>query len=209
MSGHWIGGLAAAMVALTVAAPAASSEALASTGATAIVGKFKRSGAGLACVFMLKDGVTMDDVDVLGADGPCMRTGPVVLGLPRKEAEALLGRPLTTIEDRGDAVFIYPLTWSGAPEASDLLAYAAVAYDTKDQVKLLQLSGEKAPSAGDWAFSAVRLGDPDTAVLASLGEPFSRSPVADNGAELWSYSPWAFSFEIKNGKVTSIRLSAS
>lgn len=203
---HWIGGLAAAMVALTAAAPAASSEALASTRATAIVGKFKRSGSGFACVFTLRDGVTIDDVS---ADGPCMRTGPVVLGLPKKEAEESLGRPLTTIEDRGDTVFIYPLTWSGAPKTSDLLAYAAVAYDTQDLVKLIQLSGEKTPSAGDWAFSAVRLGDPDTAVLAAVGEPFSRSPVTDNGAELWDYRPWAFSFEIKNGKVTSIRLSAS
>lgn len=206
MKRHWRGGLAVAIAALSVTAPASSGQAPASAPATAIVGELKRSGGGFACTFTIKDGINLGDVIALGVDAPCMRVGPVALGLPRVETEAILGRPLSTAEERQGTMFVYPLAWSGAPKTSDLLTYAAVAYDAQDRVKILQLSGEKMPPPRDWAFSAVRLGHPDTAVLAALGEPFSRSPVPDNGAELWAYGPWTFTFEVKDGKVISIRL---
>lgn len=135
---------------------------------------------------------------------PCLALGPLSIGMARAEAEGVLGRPLARTEEARGIVFIYALAWSGQPRDSDLQTYAALRFDRADRVEMLQISGK--PMQKRWAFSSLALGDPEGRLLAKLGRPFRTEPVAFNGAQLWSYGVWPFTFEVKDGRVISIRL---
>ncbi|NEX94861.1 hypothetical protein [Caulobacter sp. 17J65-9] len=185
------GGLAVAAALLATAGPAWSAEKLTTD-------QFVRAGAGFACISAVAPGD--------GAEIPCLRMGPLGVGMARAEAEAVLGAPFTSVQDRGDETFIHPLAWRDVPGGKELAAYVALAYDADGRVKVLQVSG--VPIAQDWAFSKVRLGETEAAAIAALGEPFAREPVPDTGAQLWTYGPWPFSFEVLDGRVVSIRLHA-
>ncbi|MET4231366.1 hypothetical protein ABIA85_004647 [Bradyrhizobium sp. LA6.10] len=43
--------------------------------------------------------------------------------------------------------------------------------------------------------------------MAQFGGPFHVGPSGLEKTELWTYEPWPFSFEVRQDRVTSIRIS--
>lgn len=179
-----------------------SSAAAQTSGPTPRPGHFTRVGdTSFACVTRSENS---NSANVLGE---CLRVGPFRIGSRRGEAAILVGSPLAQVGDgSGGMADIHALSWSGKPDVSDLTSYLAVAYDDAGQAKSLQVSGASAPCC--WRFSGLALGDSTDAITRTFGPAFSVEPVAANGADLWLYGEWPFSFEVTNGRITSIRVTA-
>ena len=167
-----------------------------------VIGEYRRTGAGFVCSVKAAN----DQEALRKTKNYCLHYGPLAIGLPRREAERLLGKPLDTVQDAKGKGFVYPRAWSDATHDRRLLSYVVVVFDLKGLAKAIQVSGDA--DSSDWRFSSVRLGDPSSSIVAALGNPFETSLVSKNGAEFWQYSPWKFSFEVKDRTVTSIRLDA-
>ena len=56
-----------------------------------------------------------------------------------------------------------------------------------------------------WEFS-FPCPSPTCSVLAVFGTPYRTEPSEEKDTKLWTYGVWPFSFEIKDGRVTSIRI---
>ena len=191
----------ALLLATTIAALQAGGAMLVPKVDHAAAGEYRRGGAGFACVVTAANG----DEAARKAKNGCLHYGPLAIGLPRTQAEAVLGRPAQTVANNGVEVFAYPLR--SKPGSAGLSTYAALEFDGSGQIKMVQVSGDPLV-ASDWAFSSVRLGDDASVVERMLGRPLQVSPVPETGAELWAYQPWTFTLEIKGRKVVSIRLEA-
>jgi hypothetical protein len=43
-------------------------------------------------------------------------------------------------------------------------------------------------------------------LMQFFGQPNHIEPSGEKGTELWTYNPWPFSFEVRDGHVSSIRI---
>jgi hypothetical protein len=167
------------------------------------LGYFSRAGeGGFSC--MARSGSSRSD-DPL-AD--CLELGGLKIGGLEGEAAILVGAPIAHVDGGDGVVQIHALSWAGTPNASDLTSYIAVAYDSERRTTSIQLSGSLPPPCC-WRFSGLTVGDSTDALIARFGRPFSVEAVPANGATLWLYGPWPFSFEVLDGKVSSIRIVAN
>jgi hypothetical protein len=57
------------------------------------------------------------------------------------------------------------------------------------------------------AFNRVKLGDGTQVLVSIFGAAIQTKPSGEKDTDLWDYPPWPFSFEVKDGLVTSIRIS--
>ncbi|HTW34966.1 MAG TPA: outer membrane protein assembly factor BamE [Rhizomicrobium sp.] len=159
-----------------------------------------REGWGFSC-HLNKEPVEKYDKDGTGADA-CGQVGPLRLGMNRADAEKILGSP-TTERSIGSSIFyVYSLQ---TDETSQMITYAVIGYDSERRVASIQLTGT--PWSGAWTFADIKLGDPGKAVISRLGNPHGVSPSREEGAIVWDYLPWTFSFEIRGSVVSSIRVS--
>ena len=167
-----------------------------------VPGRFVRSTGGLACT------QTGEELARNRGYESCLRIGSLRIGMPRAEAEALLGEPFTSMGDPdGGRAHIYVLAWEGRAGESQPRAYLAVVYGQDGGAKMIQLSGQRPPGP-PWSMSGVELGSSDAILRRTLGQPFASHPVQRNGAVQWSYRPWPISFEVKDSTVISIRVEA-
>jgi hypothetical protein len=149
-----------------------------------------------------KQPFTADEKSLTSPIAACGQIGPLQLGMSRADAEKILGSP-TTAESFGNKVFyVYSLQMD---ETAHMITYAVIGYDSERRVGSIQLAGT--PWPGAWSFADIKLGDPGKAVISRLGNPHGISPSRQEGALIWDYLPWTFSFEIKGSLVSSIRVS--
>ena len=80
-----------------------------------------------------------------------------------------------------------------------------VATVSKQRIVALQVTGPSA--AKEYGFNHVELGATTDTLVSYFGQPNHVEPTELKDTELWNYPPWPFSFEVKGGHVTSIRIS--
>lgn len=157
--------------------------------------EFRRAGAGLACI--LPDGPD----EPAGMRG-CLRVGPLRIGMSLFDVSRELGTPDRVVERDGVTLRVYAIPLR--LREGESLPYWVVGF-RDGTVTSIQLTGEQ--DGVDVAFSSIRLGDPKVRVVEILGEPHMTRDVDDVDAEFWGYAPFPISFEIKNGRVYSIRIA--
>lgn len=113
--------------------------------------------------------------------------------------EELFGKPRDATQHNGVKYYIYLI-----PSDLESSPYLAVNFDDQLNVNILQLTGLK--SDDRFTFAGIRLGDFYTLVESKLGKPSNIKKISED-TELWSYSPFTFSIEIRNKLVYSIKLS--
>ena len=74
-----------------------------------------------------------------------------------------------------------------------------------ERIIVLQMTGPATAKA--YSFNHVNLGDSTQTLTQYFGAPFRvvKSELPDT--DEWSYPPWPFSFEVKAGRVTSMRIN--
>lgn len=157
--------------------------------------EFRRVGPTLACA-------TPGQPDESPVIRDCLRMGRLRIGMSLFDVSRELGKPYRVVEQDGATLRVYVIAIE-VPEGHSL-PYWVVGF-RGGTVSSLQITGERGDKRV--AFSSIRLGDPKSRVLDVLGEPFVTKDVKDVDAEFWGYPPFPVSFEIKNGRVYSIRIS--
>jgi hypothetical protein len=126
----------------------------------------------------------------------CMHMGPFVIGGDAGTLESVLGPPHRTLTQPKEA-----LVWFLGER--DHYPYF-VASVRNDKIVVLQVTGTAHSKA--YSFNHVNLGDSTDTLIKFFGPAFrvGKSDLPDT--DVWHYGPWPFSFEVKGGKVTSIRI---
>jgi TPR repeat protein len=132
----------------------------------------------------------------------CLRVGKFVIGENFAPIEAKLGKPVKTVTQDGIFNHVYLLP----PAAPDLAPYIVFGVKNGKLAAIQITSGQTSDS--EMGFSSICLGDPEEKILETVGHYTKKSPSPIKGAELWAYDPFNFSFEVKDGKVFSIRVFA-
>jgi hypothetical protein len=83
--------------------------------------------------------------------------------------------------------------------------YAVFVYGDDGRADSVQVTG--VPWPGAWTFAGLTLGALQATVANRLGAPMQTQKTGDAGTVQWNYGPWTFSFEIKDGVVSSIRIA--
>lgn len=148
-----------------------------------------RNGAGFAARFK-RDQYVENSTDTL-----CQRMGNLYIGMPENEARRFLPGQSEVVPNApgGGVTFHHRL----APEGPD----AYVKFD-EGKLSTLQVSGDTADRSLN--FHSVYLGMSEADLARRFGPPLQRYPALD-GAVLWAYRPWPFSFLVRQGRVVSIR----
>jgi hypothetical protein len=102
---------------------------------------------------------------------------------------------------------------AGAPGQTQLVYFLGqrdhypylVATVSKERIVALQVTGPSA--AQGYGFNHVELGATTDTLVSYFGQPNHVEPSELKDTELWAYRPWPFTFEVKGGHVTSIRIS--
>lgn len=126
----------------------------------------------------------------------CLHMGGLAIG-DKASAASFLGKPAQIIPGEKDAknrVFFL--------EQPDAKPYVVVTV-ASGKIVALQATGDAA--VGNWSFNGVKLGSTAQDLIGILGEPMSKEPR--EGYDHWSYYPYPFSFEMTEGRVTSIRIN--
>lgn len=162
-------------------------------------GEWKRNGATFACVVPSPEKLPPKAItpEVLGR--ACLHMGSFVIGGAAATLQATLGSPHRTVpQPKGATGQLYFL------EGQERHPYL-VATVLRDKIVALQLTGPAA--AKGYLFNHVDLGAGADTVLKHFGPPKNVAPSGLKDTELWSYRPWPFSFEVKDDRVTSIRIA--
>ena len=161
--------------------------------------RYEPAGGGFACVTRKED---FEKAEAERRDA-CLRIGPLFVGMPRSDAEAILGKPVVSKPAADRQAFAYSLQ---SDASGNMTTYAVLIYGADGRAESVQVTG--APWSGNWQFAGLMLGTARDAVVARLGAPKQTEKTEDPDTVQWNYSPWTFSFEIKADVVTSIRIAA-
>jgi hypothetical protein len=160
-------------------------------------GQWLRQGQTFACRVEAKKGAAPPDPDLLSF--ACQRMGALGVGISDASLKAALGEPHRKLPPANNATnYVYFLG------KADQLPYLAATVKA-NRVIALQISGP-APTPG-YSFNQINLGDSTEKLMAQFGGPFHVGPSGLEKTELWTYHPWPFSFEVREDRVTSIRIS--
>lgn len=160
-------------------------------------GQWLRVGQTFACKVEAGKRVAAPDPDILSF--ACQRMGALGVGISEASLKAVLGEPHRKLPPANNATnYVYFLG------KADQFPYLAATVRA-NRVDALQISGP-APVAA-FSFNQINLGDGTEKLLAQLGSPFHVGPSGLEKTELWTYGPWPFSFEVRENRVTSIRIS--
>jgi hypothetical protein len=161
-------------------------------------GEWRRVGESFACKVDAPAQLPPSAVKPESLMRACLRMGPFVIGGDARTLASALGKPhQTRAQPKGANA---PMWFLGEREKYPYL----VATVLKGRIVGLQVTGDAA--AKGYGFNHVDLGDSTQTLAEHFGPAFeiSKSDLADT--DLWSYPPWPFSFEVKAGRVTSIRI---
>ncbi|MGM4958660.1 hypothetical protein ACT4MK_25635 [Bradyrhizobium barranii] len=158
-------------------------------------GQWLRVGQTFACKVEAGKRITPPDPDVLSL--ACQRMGALGFGISEASLKAALGEPHRRLPQPNNATaYVYFLG------KTDQLPYLAAVVKA-NRVVALQVSGP-APIAA-YSFNQINLGASIEKLKAQFGGPFRVGPSGLEKTDL--YEPWPFSFEVREDRVTSIRIS--
>jgi hypothetical protein len=167
--------------------------------ATDLRGEWLRAGPGFACKVGVGEKLPPELInsDILAR--ACLHMGPFVIGDDAQALVTALGAPHRALpQPNGAKASIYFLEQAGQ------YPYL-VATVSKNRIVALQVTGPVA--AKGYAFNHIDLGAATDTLVQYFGQPNHLEPSSEKGTELWAYRPWPFSFEIRDGHVTSIRIA--
>jgi hypothetical protein len=75
----------------------------------------------------------------------------------------------------------------------------------KNRIIALQVSGPAANRG--YSYDHVDLGATTATLVQVFGQPNHFEPSKGKGTEPWTYNPWPFSCEVRDGRISSIRIS--
>ena len=129
----------------------------------------------------------------------CMHMGPFVIGGGARTLEPVLVPPHRRLPQPKEATAL--LWFLGEPGHYPYF----VATVRNDKIVALQVTGSAHPKA--YGFNHVNLGDSTDTLTKYFGPAFrvGKSDLPDT--DVWHYGRWPFSFEVKAGRVTSIRIA--
>lgn len=160
-------------------------------------GAWQRAGAGFGCKVVPPRQLSQEQLLAVMARA-CLRLGPLVIGDAAETARSALGPPHRTLKQpQGRVAWIY---FIGQREHYPYFVVTVAA----DKIVALQVTGETAAPGYD--FSHVALGASADDLVSVFGQPGHFEPSELKDAELWTYGPHPFSFELKGGRVISIRV---
>lgn len=172
---------------------------------TGVRGVFVRQGNAFVCNID-KSPVKLQG-ELPAKDQPCLYIGPdaehsFAIGGEAVPLLQRLGKPAQTESDiNGNTSFIFPMALGKDPPFMLVMV-------SHERIAALQISGHGGPELDFLKFSGIKLGDNSSIIKENLGDPFKVQPSGEPGAELWSYLPWSFQFEVTDAKVTSIRITS-
>jgi len=159
---------------------------------------YVRAGWGFSCTTSKADGAAADQEK----RDPCLRMGPLYIGMSRATLEAVLGKPVATRQTSRGLLYDYPLRET---ELGDVVTYVLVTYRPDGKAKSIQLTG--LPWTGELKFAGLTLGDSVAKLTERLGKAHAYSKSDEPGTIAWDYTPWMFSIEVHRGQISSIRLA--
>lgn len=184
---HYAGVFAIALC-LALAAPLSAAQAAG--------GEFRYSGGTLTC----------ESFGAGTGQGPayldCLRIGPIQIGDTLRTVAMKFGKARQTVNRGPVTERVYAID-IGVP-AGQPVPYWVIGFEGQ-QVISIQITGDR--RVEQYALSSVRIGDSESTVLKLFGPAGFNQPAPQIGGVLWGYSPYPVSFEIKNGRVYSMRVS--
>ena len=161
-------------------------------------GEWKRNGPGFTCIVTYQRNPPPETIDADTLANACLQMGPFGIGNEAKTVAAALGPPHRTLPQPNDATaHLYFL------EGAERFPYL-IATMHKDRIVALQISGSA--TSKDYTFNHIKLGDDTTTLVKHFGQANKIRPSGLADTDLWAYAPWPFSFEVKSGRVTSVRI---
>jgi len=139
--------------------------------------------------------------DSVSATSPfaCLHIGAIRIADRYDGIETRYGKPSQVIpQSKGREIKVFVLK-----SKRNETTYLAITVED-NLVNAIQIEGARPDEP--LPFSSVSLGDSSQRLIDLLGEPAKRKSVEENGATLWSYSPFPFSFEIVDQKVSSMKI---
>jgi hypothetical protein len=131
----------------------------------------------------------------------CLHMGLFRVGNAAEKVKSVLGEPHKTLpQPKGVTAWLYFLD---RPAQFPYLAVGVL----QDRVVWLQTSGPAPAASRDYSFNHIDLGADADTVLKYFGPDMGKRPSGIKDTDLWTYGPWPFSFEVKDGHVTSIRIT--
>jgi hypothetical protein len=166
------------------------------TGVQAAEGEFLYSAGHLACVAGGNPSVQAPSyLD-------CLRIGPIRVGDTLRTVSMKFGKARQTVNRGPVTERVYPISLN--IPAGQPVPYWVIGFEGQ-RVVFIQISGNI--SVEQYAFSSIRVGDPESKLLQQFGPAEVTRPVPQIGAVMWGYKPYPVTFEIKNGRVFSMRVS--
>jgi hypothetical protein len=177
----------------------------AATGAAAenkfrdLQGEWRRAGAGFACAVGPTNRLAPGEIKPEILSQACLHMGRFMVGDDAQMLSTTLGKPHKTLaQPKGATAWVYFL------EAAGQYPYL-VATVSKNRIVALQVTGPAA--AKGYTYNHIDLGAPTDILVQYFGQPNHLEPSEEKDTELWAYRPWPFSFEVRGGHVTSIRIN--
>jgi hypothetical protein len=162
-------------------------------------GEWHRAGPGFVCQVAAPHRLPPEAIKPEVLERACLHIGPFVIGAESATLQPVVGAPSRTLpQPKGATASVYFL------ESPGHYPYL-VATVSQDRIVALQITGVAA--AKGFSFNHVDLGASTDALIQYFGQPKHLQPSSEKETDLWSYTPWPFSFEVKDGHVTSIRIA--
>ncbi len=173
---------------LAVAAPLSAAQAAG--------GEFRYAGGELNCI---------TGSGAAGQEPPyleCLRIGPVQIGETLRAVSMKFGKARQTVDRGAVTERVYAISLN--VPAGQRVPYWVIGFEGQ-RVISIQITGDM--RVEQYAFSSIRVGDPESKVLKLFGPAGFSQPVPQIGGVMWGYSPYPVTFEIRNGRVYSMRVS--
>ena len=158
-------------------------------------GEWERVGPTFACRVAAPQRPLNPDTMMMA----CMHLGPFVIRGDARTLASVLGAPHRTLPQPNGAKAL--LWFLGEQEHYPYF----VATASNERIAALQVTGV-APAKG-YSFNHVNLGDSTQTLTKHFGQAFRIAKSDQADTDVWSYPPFPFSFEVKAGRVTSIRIN--
>lgn len=133
---------------------------------------------------------------------PCLQIGPIRVGDTLRDVSMKFGKAGQTVNRGSITERVYPIRLD--TPAGQAVPYWVVGFEDQ-RVVSIQITGDR--RVDQFAFSSIRIGDPDSRVIDLLGPAGFTQPEPEISAVMWGYDPYPVMFEIKNGRVYSMRVS--
>lgn len=170
--------------------------AVSAASAQAVGGEFSYSGGELTCV---------PDADATGQPPPyldCLQIGPIRIGETMRTVSMKFGKARQATKRGAVTDRLYPIKLD--VPAGQPVPYWVIGFEGQ-RVVSIQITGDL--RVDQYAFSSLRLGDTEEKLLKRFGPAGFNQPAPRINGVMLGYSPYPVTFEIKGGKIFTMRVS--